>query len=117
VGHDARGHGRTTGFGEDDGGERREGKTLQTRVKEERKEEGRDETVRLGLGDEREIRGTLYFFLGRARGAHRKDKTRQDKTETMITVRGRGSMETGQGSISSALCHWVLYCMCGGRVR
>lgn len=27
----------------------------------------------------------------------------------MITVRGRGSMETGQGSISSALCHWVLY--------
>lgn len=79
VGHDARGHGRTTGFGEDDGGERREGKTLQTRVKEERKEEGRDETVRLGLGDEREIRGTLYFFLGRARGAHRKDKTRQKR--------------------------------------
>jgi hypothetical protein len=107
VGHDPRGHGRTTGFGEDDGAERREGKTLQTRVKDEGKEEGREETVRLGLGDEREIRGflgTVYSFLGRARGSHRKDKT-----ETIITVRGRGSMETGQGSLSSALCYWVLY--------
>jgi hypothetical protein len=53
----------------------------ESRRKERKKEEGRDETVRLGLGDEREIRGTLYFFLGRARGAHRKDKTRQDRND------------------------------------
>lgn len=66
-----------------------------------------------------EMRGRLgapYIVFSAGQGVHT-EKTRQDKTETMITVRGRGSMETGQGSISSALCHWVLYCMCGGRVR
>jgi hypothetical protein len=36
-------------------GERGEKETLQTRVKEKRKEEGRAEMARLGQGDEREI--------------------------------------------------------------
>lgn len=83
MGHDARGHERTTGFGEDDGesDERERLCKQESRRRERKKEEGRDETVRLGLGDEREIRGTLYFFLGRARGCtqKRQDKTRQKR--------------------------------------